>query len=162
MNASRRDFLKTSAAAFAAAGVAKAAPSPQSDLIKRENARPGTRDWQLTRVRPNGYNTPAIEGYCSRQSVKAGESIDVMVSTNPASRFTLEIFRMGYYGGRGARLMTSLGPLKGKPQSKPPIGKKRLRHCQWEPATTIKIPSAWPSGVYLGRLTAVPENRNKP
>ena len=130
MSASRRDFLKTSAAAFATASVAKTAPSPQSDLIKRENARPGTRDWQLTRVRPSSYNTPAIEGYCSRQSVKAGESIDVMVSTNPASRFTLEIFRMGYYGGRGARLMTSLRPLKGKPQPKPPTSENRLRQCQ--------------------------------
>ena len=95
MSASRRDFLRTSAAAFAAAAsVAKAAPQRQSDLIKKENARPGARDWQLTRVRPNGYNTPAVEGYCSRQSVKVGETIDVMVSTNPASRFTLEIFRM--------------------------------------------------------------------
>ena len=139
MNASRRDFLKTSAAAFTAASLTEAAPSAQLDLIKKENARTGTRDWQLTRVRPNGYHTPAIEGYCSRQSVKTGESIDVMVSTNPASRFTLEIFRMGYYGGRGARLMTSLGPLKGKPQPKPPIGKKRLRRCQWEPGTTITV-----------------------
>ena len=42
-----------------------------------------------------------IEGYCSKQSVKAGESIDIMVSTNPARRFQIEIFRMGYYGGRG-------------------------------------------------------------
>ncbi len=104
MNSSRRDFLKTSAATFAAASVAKTTPSPRSDLIKKENARPGARDWQLTRVRPNGYNTPAIEGYCSRQSVKAGETIDVMVNTEPAAHFTLEIFRMGYYGGRGARL----------------------------------------------------------
>lgn len=50
MNASRRDFIKTSAAAFAAACVAQTAPSGRSDLIKKENARPGTRDWQLTRV----------------------------------------------------------------------------------------------------------------
>ena len=58
--------------------------------------------------------------------------------------------------------MTSLGPLNCKPQPKPPIGEKRLRSCQWEPATTIKIPFDWPSGVYLGRLTTVPKNRNKP
>ncbi len=79
MSHSRRDFLKTSATTFAAASIAKAAPTHEPNLIKKENARFGARDWQLTRVRPNGYNTPAIEGYCSRQSVKAGESIDVMV-----------------------------------------------------------------------------------
>ena len=162
MSPSRRDFLKTSAATFAAASNTKAAPLRQPDLIKNENARPGTRDWQLTRVRPNGYNTPTIEGYCSRQSVKTGESIDVMVSTEPATRFALEIFRMGYYGGRGARLMTSMGPLKGKPQPKPIIEKKRLRQCQWEPAATIKIPADWPSGVYLGRLTTLSDDKNKP
>ena len=103
MSPSRRDFLKTSAAALAAARVAQGASARQPELIKKENARAGARDWQLTRVRPVGYRTPAIEGYCSRQSVKAGEVIDVMVSTEPAERFTLEIFRMGYYGGRGAR-----------------------------------------------------------
>jgi hypothetical protein len=51
-----------------------------------------------------------IEGYCSRQSVKAGESLDIFVSTQPSARFKIEIFRTGYYGGKGARLMTELGP----------------------------------------------------
>ena len=162
MSPSRRDFLTTSATALAVAGITKAAPSRQPELIKNENAREGARDWQLTRVKPGGYNTPFIEGYCSRQSVKAGESIDVMVSTKPLARFTLEIFRMGYYGGRGARLMKTLGPLKGQPQPKPPIGNKRVRRCKWEPATTIRIPDDWSSGVYLGRLTTVPDKKSEP
>jgi hypothetical protein len=162
MNPSRRDFLKTSAAAIAATKLARAAPAQQPDLIQKENARAGARDWQLTRVRPVGYRTPAIEGYCSRQSVKAGETLDVMVSTEPAAQFTLEIFRMGYYGGRGARLMKTLGPLKGKPQPIPPVGEQRLRQCKWEPAVTMKIPADWPSGIYLGRLTTVPDAKDKP
>jgi hypothetical protein len=48
-------------------------------LIRDENAKPGARDWQLTRVRldrQGGLRSPPIEGYCSRQSVAAGESID--------------------------------------------------------------------------------------
>ena len=162
MSPSRRDFLKTSAAAVAAANLAPAASARQPELINKENARAGACDWQLTRVRPVGHRTPAIEGYCSRQSVKAGENLDVMVSTEPATKFTLEIFRMGYYGGRGARLMKTLGPLKGRPQPIPPVGEKRLRQCKWEPATTIKIPADWPSGVYLGRLTTVPDAKDKP
>ena len=67
---------------------------------------------------------------------------------------------MGYYGGAGARLMTVLGPFAGKAQPDPPIGPNRLRECQWEPAVELKIPADWLSGVYLGRLTRIPENAN--
>lgn len=104
----------------------------------------------------SGFRAPAIEGYCSRQSVLAGETLDIMVSTAPAAKFSIEIFRTGYYGGRGARLMTVLGPLNGKKQPEPEIGPRRLRECKWQPSASIKIPSDWPSGVYLGRLTTIP------
>src|SRR4051794_13584129 len=53
----------------------------RSGTIVEENRKPGAADWQLTRVRPDGegYRSPSIEGYCSRQSVAAGESVDIMV-----------------------------------------------------------------------------------
>jgi len=164
MNSSRRDFLKASAVALAAGRVCQAEPRRQrkEDLIKRENEREGALDWQLTRVRPEGYNNPNIEGYCSSQSVKAGERIDVMVSTAPAAQFTIEIFRMGYYGGRGARAMKTLGPFKGKQQPKPPVGEGRQRRCRWDPAVSLTVPHDWPSGVYLGRLTTLPDKANTP
>jgi hypothetical protein len=132
--------------------------SPKSNPIVTENQREGSRDWQLTRVRTGrqeSVRSTMIEGYCSRQSVRAGESLDFMVSTKPAASFIIEIFRSGYYGGRGARLMTTLGPFPGKTQPDPPVGPRRLRECAWEPSTTLKIPEDWPSGVYLGRLTTV-------
>jgi hypothetical protein len=74
MSSSRRDFLKASAVALAAGRGAQAEPRRQlnEDWIKRENEREGASDWQLTRVRPEDYNNPNIEGYGSRQSVKAG------------------------------------------------------------------------------------------
>src|SRR6185503_18870428 len=105
---------------------------------------------------------PWIEGYCSKQSVSAGESIDIMVSTNPARRFVIELFRMGYYGGKGARLVSKLGPFEGKTQSTPEPGAKNLHECRWEPATRLTISDDWPSGVYLGRLTTVPEKVDEP
>ncbi len=170
---SRRDLLKGSLAASAgmllggASGGASggeqtdrsdgtARSSPNS--IEIENAKSGSIDWQLTRVRPDragGIRCPTIEGYCSRQSVIAGESIEFHVSTNPAADFKLEIFRTGYYGGRGARLMNTIGPLKGATQPTPEPGAKRLRECRWKSATTITIPGDWPSGVYVGRLTTL-------
>src|SRR5262245_59506050 len=61
-----------------------------SKLVRRENAKPGARDWQLTRVallNNTSVRAAYIEGYCSRQSVRAGEAIDICVSTSPPSRF---------------------------------------------------------------------------
>lgn len=116
----RRTFLATTstAAAVSAAGIgAGHAAEPQPDLIAAENAKPGSRDWQLSRIRldkSTGVRASAIEGYCSKQSVLAGESIDIMVSTSAPVRFQIEIFRTGYYGGKGARLMRTLGPLAGR------------------------------------------------
>ncbi|MES2794188.1 MAG: N,N-dimethylformamidase beta subunit family domain-containing protein [Planctomycetota bacterium] len=133
------------------------------DLIRKENAKPGARDWQLTKVKldeVNGVRSSLIEGYCSKQSVAAGETIDIMVSTKPARPFQIEIFRMGYYGGRGARLMTKVGPLEGETQPVPEIGAKNLHECRWKPSTQLTIPADWPSGVYLGRLTTIPPDEN--
>ena len=134
-----------------------------SNAIQEENNKPGSTDWQLTRVRLDknlGFRSPWIEGYCSRQSVSAGEKLDIMVSTNPKKPFKIEIFRTGYYGGRGARLMTTLGPLEGRTQKTPePDGERRLVECHWEASASIVIPKDWLSGVYLGRLTTVDEEK---
>jgi hypothetical protein len=165
----RRDFLKTSVAAGAlslgaqAGTVQAAAASGNSNPTVAENQKAGSLNWQLTRVRVDsaGFRSPWIEGYCSRQSVDPGEEIDIFVSTNPARKFSLEIFRMGYYGGRGARLMQTLGPLTGMTQPTPEPGHKNLHECKWESSCRLRVPEDWVSGVYLGRLTTIPEG-NEP
>ena len=119
----------------------------------------------MTRVRPDkdGFRSPWIEGYCSKQSVKAGETIELMISTDPPRRFQIEIFRMGYYGGRGARLMTDPRPVRGpRPDRTPKPGPKNLHECRWEPTTRLTIPDDWPSGVYLGRLTTLVDPNVEP
>jgi len=130
-----------------------------SNSIQLENQYPGARDWQLTRVRldSGGFRSPWIEGYCSRQSVKAGETIDIFVSTNPLRQFKAEFFRMGYYGGRGARLMRTVDEIDGTIQPEPAIGEKNLHECHWSSSLQLTIPDDWLSGVYLGRLTTKPE-----
>ncbi len=129
-----------------------------SNPIILENQHAGSTDWQLTRVRVDGdgFRSPWIEGYCSQQSVEAGDTLDIMVSTNPPQPFQIEFFRMGYYGGRGARLMQTIGPLEGITQPTPAPGEKNLHECQWTPSTQLTIPDDWISGVYLGRLTTLP------
>lgn len=124
--------------------------------VTRENALQGATDWQLTRVRPepsDGVRCPAIEGFCTRQSVKVGDTLGICVSTAPAKAFKLEIFRTGYYGGRGARLMKTIPSLQGQQRQTPQRARKQLRECRWKPSVELKIPSDWISGVYVGRLT---------
>lgn len=136
----------------------------QLSPIVRENQQAGSRDWQLTRVRPDagGYRSPAIEGYCSRQSVAAGEVLDIMVSTDPPSRFDIEFFRMGYYSGRGARLVKTVENLAGLAQPIPEPGEKTLHECRWKPSLSLTIPEDWLSGVYLGRMTTKPGSERLP
>ena len=100
-----------------------------STLIAEENRKPGASDWQLTRVRPDndGFRSPWIEGYCSKQSVQAGESIDIMVSTNPPRKFQIEIFRMGYYGGSGAQACS--GRWSARRQGSAGPGARAARTC---------------------------------
>jgi hypothetical protein len=171
-DSTRREFLKVPAGvALVAAGVGSLSgcvtggrsPSRAGsirpaarDLIRAENAKPGTTDWLLTNVRidpPSRYRSPWIEGYCSRTSLRAGDRLDIMVSTDPASRFSIDIYRLGYYGGKGGRHLTRLGPFDGIKQREPDVGQERLRECRWEPSASVVIPGDWPSGVYLGKLT---------
>jgi hypothetical protein len=168
----RRDWMKSVAAGsivglasapFEADANQQAAASTRNtpNPIELENAKAGSTDWQLTRVRVDknpGFRTPWIEGYCSKQSVAANETIDIMVSTDPPRPFKIEIFRTGYYGGRGARLMSTLGPFEGKKQVTPTPGEKNLHECRWEKTVSLKIPSDWISGVYLGRLTLIEDD----
>jgi len=165
----RRDFLQAAMAAGALASggatVGRAASASADEIrsnpIVAENQREGALDWQLTRVRVDSgqFRSPWIEGYCSKQSVQAGEEIEIFVSTNPARKFRLEIFRMGYYGGRGARLVKTIEELPGITQPTPEPGEKNLHECHWEPTARLTIPDDWTSGVYLGRLTTIPEGR---
>jgi hypothetical protein len=161
----RRELLQSLTALSATAALSSCANLPPSlstkssaNLISRENSRPGTDEWLLSKTQvdpPTKYRCPWIEGYCSHTSIRAGETISFYVSTNPRSDFTLDLFRMGYYSGKGARKMHSFGELRGLTQPDPPIGHKRLRDCQWEPTLQFQIPRDWPSGVYLGKLTEI-------
>ena len=124
----RRDILKTAAAGRHCLGPSstarrrrESAPA-DAERIRRENEHPGTRDWMTTNVRidpQTKYRSPWIEGYASKTSVRPGETITIHVSTNPASPFMLEIYRLGYYQGHGGRLMMKTGPIQGHRPARP-------------------------------------------
>jgi N,N-dimethylformamidase beta subunit-like protein len=149
----RRSLLKTTAVpAFAQAVL--------SNPIVEENKRPGDTSWQLKyyrrdRANGSGLRSPEIEGYASDTSVYPGESLDLMVSADPARKFTIDFYRTGYYGGKGARQLLRVGPLDAVPQEVPLMGMERVRECSWKPAYSLRVPNDWRSGVYLAKLSLV-------
>ena len=137
---SRREALKqgTCAGALAVAGLATVvADNAAPNRIREENARPGTRDWMLARTRidpATKYRCPWIEGYCSHTSARAGETVRFFVSTNPPSRFTLDLYRLGYYGGNGGRLVRRFGPFSGRTQPEQRKSGQREHSSSRQPA----------------------------
>ena len=62
----------------------------------------------------------------------------------------------------GGRHVMSHGPFPGVAQPDPPVGERRLRECAWAPCLTLKVPDDWVSGVYLGRLSTLPDSPEIP
>jgi hypothetical protein len=164
----RRQWLGAAALASASPALlpttASATPpsqSPPQNPIPAENDRPGTRDWLNAHVHVDPktrYRSPRIEGYASHTSIPAGQTLNLFISANPPKPVSIKIYRLGYYQGLGARLVTSLDPVRAQTQPDPAIGPKRLRECQWSPTAEIKIPTDWLSGVYLAQLSTLDDN----
>src|SRR5262245_10809226 len=69
---------------------------PPDDAVRRENSRAGTHAWLLDHARVDPatrYRSPWIEGYCSHASVRAGDTLEIHVSTNPPSPFRIDLYR---------------------------------------------------------------------
>ena len=126
-----------------------------ANTVQVENAKAGSSDWQLADPATNHE----IEGYASLAGVSRGGQISFFVNTADPT-FTLEVFRVGWYGGAGARRMMAPVQLTGTKQTIPaPDPTTGIVECQWTNPYTLNIPndtsdsSDWASGVYLARLT---------
>jgi len=121
-----------------------------------ENQKPGTADWEIARPALNRE----IEGYASKTSVDGGETIDLYVNT-AARHYAIDIFRMGWYGGAGARRVAGPIARDGIAQPAPATDPKTgLIECAWRDpyrVTTADADGPWTTGVYLARLTIAPD-----
>ena len=128
--------------------------SAASTRIAIENARPGTLAWQLT----NPAEFGEIEGYASLTSVERGRQVKLFVNTIEPS-YSIDVYRMGWYGGAGARLVVGAIQRKGTAQPIPePDPETGLIECDWtDPYLLITAnpadPTDWLSGIYLAKLT---------
>lgn len=127
--------------------------------ITTENAQPGTTSWQLdfdSNGNPLKAENHEIEGYASRTSVNKGGQISFMVSLSSSALFTMDIYRMGWYGGSGGRLMQHVGPLNGITQQTcartTTTTNFGLTECNWTPSYTLTVPTTWTTGNYIVKL----------
>ena len=124
----------------------------QPGWVAAENARPGTDAWKITADDPKS----PVEGYADATSATAGDTVTLFVgSTSPTWR--AEAFRMGFYGGTGARLIWASGEQHTEWQRYAKIDQKTgLAEAGWDPSLRIPIDATWPPGAYLVKLTSGP------
>ena len=76
-----------------------AAAATSTNPIVLENQKQGNpqSEWDI-----DGAGSSNIEGFATDISVDNGNRIDFKINTN-SSNYRIEIYRLGYYGGMGAR-----------------------------------------------------------
>jgi hypothetical protein len=129
----------------------------QPPSIAAENGAPGTTAWRLAGSPSllGGAAHGPVEGYVAEQVIAPGESESIYVNAPGAHTVTVRVFRMGWYGGTGGRLVLQSRPLPATNQ--PPCTHRfstGLTECRWHATLSFVIPPALPSGVYVVKLEA--------
>lgn len=124
--------------------------APAND-IERENCLPGTPSaiWEIP---TRDHGDPTIQGFTTDISVNRGSTVQFKVST-PAAAWRLEIYRMGYYGGAGARRVATVNPSVPLPQLQPACftdSTTGLTDCgNWAVSASWTVPANATSGIYF-------------
>ena len=122
----------------------------QDNPIVIENTMQGSSQWQLTKSASD--LDLQIKGFASSTSVNKGRSIDFFITTKSAQDYTIEIYRMGWYNGKRARLLKTVS-LPGIEQPDPEIDSVTgMVVCPWLANYSLTIPENWTSGIYLAKL----------
>lgn len=126
------------------------ANSQATNPIYLENQKTGTTAWKIT-----NQGTIEIAGYAGATSVNRGGSLPVKVSLEQPGQYKIDVYRLGYYGGTGGRLMVSSGLLSGvtQPECQMTDPATKLVECNWSTSYTIAVGTDWTSGLYIAKLT---------
>ena len=83
--------------------------------VVAENLLPGTPSsvWDVA-----GAGADSIQGFTTDISVNVGDTVFFKVRTEAAD-YRLDIYRMGFYGGDGARKVAEVSPTVALPQEQP-------------------------------------------
>jgi hypothetical protein len=124
---------------------------PVASAVACENSKPGTSpgDWSFT-----GAGDPSIQGFATRQSVNVGDTVDFKIKSD-TSDFHIDILRLGYYGGMGARKLaaglTPTGPST-QPDCLTDATTGVIDCANWSVTASWTVPSDAVSGVYMAHL----------
>ena len=116
-----------------------------------ENLRPGNAGWRIARA----ADTANLAVWASPYEVTNGDLVTVRIrSTLPA--LTLTVYRIGWYGGAGGRVMTQrvLSSIATFPQAACTPGFPGPVTCPWTPTDTFRVADDWVGGLYLIEVSA--------
>ncbi|MDQ6622105.1 MAG: hypothetical protein M3Y86_01285, partial [Verrucomicrobiota bacterium] len=122
-----------------------------SNPVACENALTGnpSSEWDI----PDAGD-PTIQGYATDISVNRGQTISFKINST-ASAYRIDIYRLGWYGGAGARKVATINPSVTLPQSQPQCltdTATGLIDCgNWKVSASWAVPSTAVSGVYLAK-----------
>ncbi len=94
-----------------------------------------------------------IKGFAAEAAVAPGEAIDFRITVDPPQEFTVDVYRIGHYGGDGAAHVSVSPRLSGIAQP-PPLAAGRTVSCHhWWQSWRLQIPAYWKTGAYVAVLT---------
>jgi hypothetical protein len=136
-------------------GVAAAADpciAPANPIVC-ENSKPGSppSEWDVV-----GAGDEEIQGFATDIGVNIGQQISFKIDTD-ASAYTIDIYRLGWYGGNGARKIATITPSAALPQHQPACitdPSTEIYDCgNWAVSASWIVPPTAVSGVYVAQLT---------
>jgi hypothetical protein len=123
-----------------------------ANAVVAENCLAGNAasEWDIV-----GAGDPSIQGYAAQFSVNRGTTVQFKVDTSAAA-YRFDIYRMGYYGGAGARRVATVLPSATLPQSQPNCINQAatgLIDCgNWAVSGSWAVPATATSGIYFAKL----------
>ncbi len=151
-DATTAGILQANAKVSSFATVQSFAVTPPQNAIVLENMKQGTPEsvWMI------GAADTSIEGYAAQFTIDHGQKVDFKINTD-AKNYRIDIYRLGYYGGDGARLVDSITQNLTTAQSQPsPLfdpTTKLVDAGNWSVSASWNIPGDAASGVYFAELT---------
>ncbi len=121
------------------------------NAIVCENSKAGNpaSEWDVA-----GAGSSNIQGYATDISVNKGETVHFKIKT-PSTNYRLDIYRMGYYGGNGARKIATVAPSANLPQTQPAClnnSATGLIDCgNWAESASWAVPTDAVSGIYFAK-----------
>src|SRR5581483_11892168 len=133
---------------------------PVTNPIVCENSLPGNpaSEWDL----PNrDAGDASIQGFATDISVNRGQTVRFKVKTD-ASAYRLDIYRLGYYAGLGARKVATVSPSVPLPQTQPAcltnVASGLIDCGNWAQSASWTVPPTAVSGIYVAKLVRTDTN----